>query len=104
VILYHLKNGRYETDTPIQKAIAEIEERINATMRINEYSEETKIAIKTGLRLSQTILQSQVPYERECIEGAYKEGEAVGLNHCIETAHDFFTQTFKTNPQGGGGE
>ena len=47
-------------------------------------------------------LQSLLTYERECLEGAFTEGEAVGLNHSTDTAHDYFTQTFKTNPQGGG--
>lgn len=44
--------------------------------------------------------QSLLPYERKCIEGAYKEGEA-GFHYCAETAQDYFSSTYN-NPQGGG--
>lgn len=54
------------------------------------------------------ILIDLLPVERECIEGAYKEGvEDVEIKnnklHYFISAQDYFTSTYN-NPQGGGGE
>ena len=83
--------------TPIQQAIEQI--RIQA----EDYRKRGNGDKSEALLDTINLLQSLLPYERECIEGAWKEGEAVGLNHCAETAQDYFTSTYN-NPQGGGVE
>lgn len=78
-------------DTPIQKALKQIHD--NEMLNLSDVK---------------MLLIDLLPYERECIEGAHVDGTT--HNHDCEvagkpkmSAHDYFTQTFKTNPQGGGG-
>lgn len=73
--------------TPIQTAIEQIEKlafepMLGSSMKVVDIEDVRKV------------LQSLLSSEREAIEGAYKEGEAVGLNHCAETAQDFFNQKY----------
>lgn len=81
-------------DTPIQKAIAEIEKEIK------RWEYESPSPVIGALLCSRQILQSLLPYERECIIKAYCADMEVDLTN---DAHDYFTNTYN-NPQGGGGE
>jgi len=81
--------------TPIQQAIEQI--RIQA----EDYRKRGNGDKSEALLDTINLLQSLLPYEMECIEGAYQEGGA-GFHYCAETAEDYFTSTYN-NPQGGGG-
>ncbi len=79
--------------TPIQQAI----EQIEAEMKI--WESQSPSPVRGALLRSRQILQSLLPYERECIEGAYKEGaEDVEIKnnklHYFISAQDYFTSTY----------
>lgn len=89
--------------TPITKSIEQIRIQAEDYRKRGNYEQDFMLIHKSeALFDSIKLLQSLLPYERECIEGAYKEGEA-GFHYCSETAQDYFTSTYN-NPQGGGGE
>lgn len=91
-------------DTPIQKAIAELEYAIKSATEVMHEKSGTDEAVMMGQVMFQQnflkYLQSMLPYERECIEEAYKDGENNEYWY-TGTAHDYFTNTYN-NPQGGG--
>ena len=87
--------------TALQKMIVFTEMQISELKAI-EHTNIHAPAILTLLNQQLNALQSLLQYEQECIEGAYKEGEA-GFHYCAETSQDYFTNTYN-NPQGGGGE
>lgn len=88
--------------TPLSKAIAEIE----AEMKI--WESQIPSPVRGALLRSRQILQSLLPYERECIEGAYDAGIATtsGMQTSdFKCGTKYYSQTFnQNNPQGGGGE
>jgi hypothetical protein len=81
--------------TPITKAI----DIVLSMTEINESS----LATPTNKALSRVYmtLQSLLPYERECIEGAYNSGYYKGTDREEFKDDNYFTNTYN-NPQGGG--
>lgn len=73
--------------TPLQQAIEQIR------TQAEDYQKRGNNDKSAALLDSINLLQSLLPYERECIEGAYKEGEA-GFHYCSETPQDYFTNTY----------
>lgn len=84
-------------DTPIQKAIAELENKKYIGVAVGSQRHKTNLMINEHI----AILQSLLPYERDCIEGAYDAGFNAGalLSDAraadYDSAQDYFTNTFK---------
>jgi len=87
--------------TPLQKMLEFTQIQIDALKSVEQDADNATVVLRF-LKRQREILQFLLPYERECIEGAYKEGEA-GFHYCSETPQDYFTSTYN-NPQGGGGK
>ena len=60
--------------TPIQKAIAEIDERIEYFKSIESHTNRYDVGIE-ALSSLKNWLSKQLQHERECIERAYEQGE-----------------------------
>ena len=88
--------------TPIQQAIEQI--RIQA----EDYRKRGNGDKSEALLDTINLLQSLLPYERECIEGAYDAGIATtsGMQTSdFKCGTKYYSQTFnQNNPQGGGVE
>lgn len=98
------------TQTPLQRAIEQLNSKITISKQDMEYyrktaqmnSVRTEHDIQNGLLQSIQILSDLLPYEREVIEWAYSDGandEAFGrlLGSVADISTDYFTKTFTNN-------
>ena len=95
--------------TPITKSIEQIRIQAEDYRKRGNYEQDFMLIHKSeALFDSIKLLQSLLPYERECIEGAYDAGIATtsGMQTSdFKCGTKYYSQTFNhNNPQGGGGE
>ena len=97
--------------TALQKAIEQIKSKIAISKQDMEYyrqtiqmdSVRTEHDIQTGLLQSIQILTDLLPYERETIEAAYKDGginsKAMAVNGFSKynNSQDYFTKTYQND-------
>lgn len=96
------------TQTPLQRAIEQLNSKITISKQDMEYyrqtaqmnSVKTEHDIQNGLLQSIQILTDLLPYEREVIESAYEiggiESKALAVNGFskYKNSTDYFTKTF----------
>ena len=83
--------------TAIQMLDEYIEQMIKNTMEHRDYSVETKLAMKKGLKLAQSEAVSLLQVERKTIEDAYRQGYCDAISSEFEDASDFYEKTFLNN-------
>ncbi len=81
--------------TPLQQAIEQIR------TQAEDYQKRGNNDKSAALLDSINLLQSLLPYEMECIEGAYNSGYYKGADREEFKDDNYFTSTYN-NPQGGG--
>lgn len=91
------------TQTPLQKAIEQLNGKITISKQDMEYyrktaqmnSVRTEHDLQNGLLQSIQILTDLLPYEREVIEGAFSDGNFnMHDANPHNTKSDYFTKTF----------
>jgi hypothetical protein len=81
--------------TPIQKAIEQIDELLTKPKNDNKRSE----MLVSTLVMCKNILQAEIPYEKECIYDAYDAGVRAMNDRGVEVralcdVDDWFNETF----------
>ena len=83
--------------TPITKSIEQIRIQAEDYRKRGNYEQDFMLIHKSeALFDSIKLLQSLLPYERECIEGAYADGAILSdfTREPTEEAQDYFTNTY----------
>ena len=85
--------------TPIQKEIKDIDTQIEILKSVREVSDHADSAIRVLYSLKESV-KNILPYERECIEKAYNQGEMdcsaseFGGQGEYKNEYDYFTKTY----------